>query len=201
MAGKRKLIMLKRQYAEYRGISEESLSQASKRGKLVLTGNGRVDVKASDRLFKEAESGSVPNIAHAGDSLTPDTPDGEQVFEDLSSVDQFIEIAGTRNKFDRVYTDKEFYVHSRAVNEFLKAQKERVKLQQLTETVIDRGTANDSWFKEGRRIRDFWLNWPKTVAVQMAAELGIEARTMNDILLKYIKEALRKIAKSTLDVE
>jgi hypothetical protein len=57
------------------------------------------------------------------------------------------------------------------------------------------------FYKIAKHNRDAWLNWPKIVAVEMAEELGADAKAVNDVLTRLVKEQLESVATLELDAE
>lgn len=140
------------------------------------------------------------------EQLTDDEVEAAQdgFLDDLDDVDDFLQAATANDGKDgrKKLTDKEVYVKSRSANELIKATRERIKLQQLLDEVISRAEVNDAVFKMARRNRDGWLNWPKTIAVELAAELGVDDhRKVHDALLKLVRENLEHVAQIELNLE
>jgi hypothetical protein len=50
-------------------------------------------------------------------------------------------------------------------------------------------------FRLAREERDVWVNWPARVAALMAAELGVEAPTMQEVLERNVRNQLQELAK------
>ena len=50
-------------------------------------------------------------------------------------------------------------------------------------------------FDRARRERDAWLNWPPRVAANMAAELGVDAHRMEQVLDIYLRAHLTEMAE------
>jgi hypothetical protein len=82
------------------------------------------------------------------------------------------------------------FLRARMANEVLKAQTARVRLEKMKGELIDRARAMNSVFDLARRERDAWLNWPPRVAANMAAELGVEAHALEQVLDRYLRAHL-----------
>ena len=80
-------------------------------------------------------------------------------------------------------------------NEVLKAQIAKVRRGKMKAEVIDQARATAMVFDLARRERDAWLIWPPRVAANMAAELGVDARRMEQILDIYLRQHLSEIAE------
>ena len=85
-------------------------------------------------------------------------------------------------------------MQARAANEVLKAQTNRLRLQQLKKELVDRSSALAHVFKLARAERDAWISWPARISSQMAAELGVDAHTMHVTLEAYVRQHLSELA-------
>ena len=70
-----------------------------------------------------------------------------------------------------------------------------LRLQRLRGELIDRSRATALVFKLARQERDALLNLPARIAAQMAAELGVDAVTLQTVLEKYIRQHLSELAE------
>lgn len=53
---------------------------------------------------------------------------------------------------------------------------------------MERELAERVFFEAARDIRDAWLTWPARIAPLLAAELGVDARTLNAKLVEYVNQ-------------
>ena len=51
-----------------------------------------------------------------------------------------------------------------------------------------------------RRERDAWQNWPPRVAADMAAELGVDAHTMEQVLDRHLRKHLAEMADVEIEL-
>jgi len=65
--------------------------------------------------------------------------------------------------------------------------------------VIDRARATAMVFDLARRERDAWLNWPPRVAANRAAELGVDAHRMEEVLDMYLHQHLTEMAEVKME--
>jgi len=79
------------------------------------------------------------------------------------------------------------YQRAKTENEILKARMAEVRLAKLKGELVDRAKAEAAIFDLARQERDAWLHWPARVAAIMAADLGVDARKMEDVLGKYLR--------------
>ena len=82
----------------------------------------------------------------------------------------------------------------------LKAQTAKVRLEKMKAEVIDRARAPAMVFGLARRERDAWLNWPPRVATNMAAELGVDAHRMEQVLDIYLRAHLTDMAEVKIEL-
>ena len=86
-------------------------------------------------------------------------------------------------------------LRAKMANEVPKAQTGKIKLQKLTGEVVDRARATTQVFDLARRECDAWLNWPPPIGANMAAELGIKAHAMEQVLDRYLRAHLAEMAE------
>ena len=87
------------------------------------------------------------------------------------------------------------FLQAKTANEVLKAQERRIRLQKLKGELVDRARAVAVVFRLAREERDAWVNWPARAAALMAAELGVEAATMQKALEKHVRAHLDELAE------
>ncbi|WP_233141171.1 elements of external origin [Haematobacter missouriensis] len=92
------------------------------------------------------------------------------------------------------------FLRARMANEVLKAQTARVRLEKMKGELVDRARATNSVFDLARRERDAWLNWPPRVAANMAAELGVEAHALEQVLDRFLRAHLADMAEVKIDL-
>ncbi len=92
------------------------------------------------------------------------------------------------------------FMRARMANEVLKAQTAKVRLQKLKGEVVDRSRAAAYVFDLARRERDAWMNWPPRVAANMAAELGVDAHHLEQVLERYLRAHLSELAEVKVEL-
>jgi len=81
-----------------------------------------------------------------------------------------------------------------------KAQTAKVKLAKMKGELVDREKATAMVFDLARRERDAWQNWPPRVAADMAAELGVDAHTMEQVLERHLRKQLAELAEIEIEL-
>ena len=92
------------------------------------------------------------------------------------------------------------FLRARMANEVLKAQTAKVRLEKMKVEVIDRARATAMVFDLARRERDAWLNWSPQAAVNRAAELGVDAHRMEQVLDIYLRVHLTEMAEVKIEL-
>ena len=82
----------------------------------------------------------------------------------------------------------------------LKAQTAKVKLARMKGELVDRARTTTMVFDLARRERDAWQNWPARVAANMAADLGVDAHRMEQVLDTYLRQHLADLAEVKIDL-
>jgi hypothetical protein len=55
-------------------------------------------------------------------------------------------------------------------------------------------------FDLARQERDAWIGWPARVAANMAAELGVDAHMMEQVLDRYLREHLAELGEVKVEL-
>jgi hypothetical protein len=87
------------------------------------------------------------------------------------------------------------FMQARTVNEVLKAQERRVRLQRMKGELVDRAKAVAQVFRLARDERDAWVNWPARVPAMMAAELEVDQHQLHTVLERQVRLHLDELAE------
>lgn len=164
-----------RAYARHRGVSDTAVRKAIKSGRITTEPDGTIDVAKvdqewalnTDQAQQRKHKKAVPKAAL--DAVA------ETLKENGASA------GGTT------------YMQARTANEVLKAQTNRIKLQQLKKELVDRAKALSHVFQLARSERDAWMGWPSRVSAQMAAELEVDPHKMHVTLEFYVRQHLSEL--------
>lgn len=200
--------MSRRAYAAHRGVSEAAVRKAIASGRISLEPDGTIDpVKAdaewdrhtdpskqrgvhSRELGAQTAAGTAAAKAHAGTKPVPQAA--------IDAVNDTLRDTGEAP--DPGEGGQVSFLRARMANEVLKAQTARVRLQKMKGELVDRAKATAMVFDLARRERDAWLNWPPRVAANMAAELGVDAHAMEQVLDKYLRQHLAELAEVKIEL-
>ncbi len=155
-------------------------------GRLVLHPDGSVDVAASDARRAQATDPSKQR------SHTPSSPPGFRSVPEVAvaAVGETLKEQGLAAPASGMT-----FLQARTANEVLKARLRRMEVQQKEGELVDRARAVALVFRLARQERDVWLGWPARVASLMAAELGVDAHTLQTVLESHVREHLASLAE------
>ena len=160
-----------RAYARHRGVTDTAVRKAIQTGRITPEADGTIDPEQADRDWaRNTESPRAGTKQSAQRVKAPDL-NGEGGNTGNGSGTSLLQ--------------------ARTVNEVVKAQTNKVRLQRLKGELVDRSEAIAHVFKLARTERDAWLNWPSRVSAQMAADLGLDAHTFHLVLEDAVRDQLQ----------
>lgn len=196
----------RRQYAQYRGVSESAVRKAISTGRIVVEDDGTIDPTKADGQWDAQTDPAKQRGAHAK-SQQAETAAGTARAQvgtkpvpraAIQAVNDTLDEAGEAPA--PTGEGEVSFLRARMANEVLKAQTSKVKLQKLKGELVDRNRTVSLIYDLARRERDAWLNWPPRVAANMAAELGVDAHRMEVVLEKYLRGHLSEMAEVKIDL-
>ncbi|MGB3537911.1 MAG: elements of external origin [Mesorhizobium sp.] len=203
--------MSRRAYAAHRGVSETAVRKALASGRITLEADGSIDPAKADaqwdrqtdpsrqrgvhsrELSARTAADTAAAKAHAGTKPVPQSA--------IDAVNDTLRDTGETPPVSEPGEGGQVsFLRARMANEVLKAQTARVRLQKMKGELVDRAKATNAVFDLARRERDAWQNWPPRVAANMAAELGVEAHKMEQVLEKYLRQQLSELAEVKIEL-
>lgn len=196
----------RREYAKYRGVSESAVRKAIGSGRISVLEDGTIDPVAADAQWDTQTDPAKQRGAHArtqGAEIAAGTARAQGATKPvpksaIQAVNDTLDEAGEAPA--PAGEGEVSFLRARMANEVLKAQTAKVKLQKLKEELVDRPRAVSMVYDLARRERDAWLNWPPRVAANMAAELGVDAHSMEAVMDKYLRRHLSEMAEVKFDL-
>lgn len=194
--------MTQAEFARRRGVSKAVVTKWKAQGLLTITGSGLVDVEASEwsldqrpatyrggtthRPIRSAPPREAPDPRERPAPRQPERapprpavpepePDGEIAF-DPENPNLPLAQAAQR---------KENHLGLLRRQEYLTKQGK----------LVDRTESELAFFEEARAIRDAWLAWPARVAIEMADDLKVDARTLTQVLATYVQQHLAELGE------
>lgn len=169
--------MTQTEYAKHAGVDRKTIGRWVKAGKYVVLDGSLIDVEATDKALIMLRDGQDPRTKNASKNKPAKADIGLKDNSDTDeAVKQIMLETGaemTREEASRV---KENYLALLTKLEFEKADDQLVELS-VAEAVL---------FKAFRQQRDAWMNWPSRVAPLMAADLGVPADRMTEVLIEHV---------------
>jgi len=174
----------RRAYARHRGVAESAVRKAIATGRITLEPDGTIDPVKADRQW---EAQTDPSRRQPAGKPVPRAA--------IKAVDDTLREAGTTAPGGEMS-----FLRARMANEVLKAQTARMRLQKMKSELVDRAKATALVFDLARRERDAWMNWPPRVAADMAAELGVDAHLMEQVLEHHLRRHLAELAEIEIEL-
>jgi hypothetical protein len=172
-------------------VSEKSVRNAIATGRITLEPDGTIDPMKTDKLWAAQTDPSKQRARKSASTTKPVPKSAIRAVDDtLRDVGSAPDTGGGEVSFLR----------ARMANEVLKAQTAKVRLQKMKGELVDRVKATAMVFDLARRERDAWMNWPPRVAADMAAELGVEAHQMEQVLEHHIRQHLADLAEIEIEL-
>lgn len=177
--------MTQTDFAAFAGVSKVTVTKWKKKGFVVLTDDGLVDVGRSIILLRDRGYGNFETVTHAPEPVTQ--------AEQPSDVDGRAELT-TDEIAERLVADPRFALLSHAEAERLKenflALSQRLKYEREAGRLVDAAEVETRHAKRWSDERVAWENWPSAVCADMAAELGLDAIKLRVTLEAFVEKHL-----------
>lgn len=152
------------------------------------------DLKAKKELTKNATADMHEHLAEEHIKIEDAAEDSiQQRKNDLKSMSTGEKIIEALKKGVSGSENSAFY-WARALNESVKARQGMLELLETESKTLKREEVETWLYQVSRQNRDIWLNWPQRVSTEMAEQLGIDSRMMNDVLMAAVRKNLERIA-------
>ena len=168
-------------FARLHGVSRKTVTMWKSRGWLIMSGDD-IDVSASNAQLEKYRktinrTGKENKVVPIKKNSMPPPSKEEEVDEggdpSLESIARELLLEnGAELSLDEARRIKENYL----------ALLTKLEFQQKDGQLIEMTIAEEVLFNAFRQQRDAWLNWPSRVAPLMAADLGVPADRMTEVL-------------------
>ncbi|EPK7666732.1 hypothetical protein MOV73_005065 [Raoultella ornithinolytica] len=172
-------------FAKLHGVSRKTVTMWKSRGWLIMSGDD-IDVGASNAQLEKYRktinrAGKENTVVPIKKNLMPlpskDKDADEEGNPSLESIARELLLEnGAELSLDEARRVKENYL----------ALLTKLEFQQKDGQLIEMTVAEEVLFNAFRQQRDAWLNWPSRVAPLMAADLGVPADRMTEVLIEHI---------------
>ncbi len=194
-----------REFARREGVSDTLVHRAIKQGRLRLSTNKTIDPKLVGSPWCERNAiGKKP--PKKGANTSANTP--AQVFAAANTEvpapygvilpDESLEEAAERMlksgairmlPYSEALQNKENYL----------ALLRQLEFEQKSGELIELSMAERVLFEGARAQRDAWLNWPARVGAMIAADLGLEADRVTEILTTHVHKHIEQLGEPDVD--
>lgn len=195
----------RRRYASMRGVSDMAVRKAIASGRISVEADGTIDPERADAQWDSQTDPAKQRGVHAqnlGTRTAAGTARAAAVRPvPKAAIDAVNATLGDSGADVGSSAGGEVsFLRARMANEVLKAQTARVRLEKMKGELVDRARATNAVFDLARRERDAWLNWPPRVAANMAAELGVEAHALEQVLDRFLRAHLADMAEVKIEL-
>lgn len=193
----------RREFARQRGVSEAAVRAAISSGRITIEADGTIDAEKASEQWDRQTDPAKQRGPHAN-AMRVETQAGTARAAATkpvpkAAIDAVNDTLGDNGGTGPAAGGEVSFLRARMANEVLKAQTARVKLERMKGELVDRVKATNAVFDLARRERDAWLNWPPRVAANMAADLGVDAHALEQVLDRYLRAHLAQMAE--VDIE
>ncbi|MBP6083480.1 MAG: hypothetical protein KA732_19690 [Providencia sp.] len=174
-------------FAKLHGVSRKTITMWKSRGWLVIDGD-EIDVDASNENIERYRKSPSALENKTKPKKVKKQPNDESPTQ---TAERLICEIGADMSFDEARRIKENFL---ALLTKLEYEKEDGQLIELS-------VAESILFAEFRGQRDAWMNWPSRVAPIMAADLGVPADRMTEVLIEHVHKHITGLGEPEFNTD
>lgn len=195
------------EFARHRGVSKAGVTKWKGQGLLVMTAGGLVDVEATewnlDQRPASYRGGTTHRPVRAAPKVQPDPREQlerkpEPAAKPPAAAPRPADLDAEPDAYDPDAQDLPLNEAVRRKENFLGLFR-RQEVLKNDRRLVDRAAAEALFFDTARELRDAWLAWPARVAIEMADELKIDARTLTTILTAHVRKHIAELGEPEPD--
>ncbi|SFM76138.1 hypothetical protein [Methylobacterium pseudosasicola] len=195
------------EFARHRGVSKAVVTKWKGQGLLVMTAAGLVDVEATEWNLDQRPANYRGGTTHRPvRSVQRDEPDPrerperkpEPTAKPASPEPRPADMDGEVDAYDPDAQDLPLNEAVRRKENYLGLFR-RQEVLKNDKRLVDRGAAEKLFFDTARELRDAWMTWPARVAIEMADELNVDARTLTTILTAHVRKHIAELGEPEPD--
>ncbi len=176
-----------REFARRDGCNEKLVRRARGEGRLPVDADGKLDADLVGTAWRRGNADGADAVVRsqaAAQTLDGAADAGAPAPAPVASGN---DAASPRRDptYGQALAKKEHFLAETRELEFRQRRGELIELQLARQVLFD----------ESRRGRDHWLNWPARVAATIAAELGVEADRVADVLTSHVLKHLAELSQ------
>ncbi|KMN32074.1 hypothetical protein VI26_18050 [Chromobacterium sp. LK1] len=180
-----------REFARRENCSDTLVRRAVKQGRLVLSDGGKLDSRLVGTAWREANAKGA-NTANTSANSSQGVRSSQFAPDDganLSIEDTARSMIASGAAPDRDYAE------ALRVKENYLALLRQLEYEQKSGLLIELGLAKGVLFECARAARDAWLNWPARVGPLVAADLGLEADRVTEVLTEHVHKHIQQLGE------
>jgi hypothetical protein len=192
-----------REFARRESCDEKQVRRGIDKGLLVKDSAGHLDAAQIGNGWRKTNRRGRDSAAEKGADTPPvvrtnvrpvvrtevvRAPDAE---EGETAADAAERIALTKAPYDRVEAER--------IKENYLALLKKLEYEQKEGSLVGIGVAEQVLFEASRAARDSWLNWPSRVGPLVAADLGLAADRVTEVLTAYVHEQIDQLGEPEAD--
>lgn len=181
-----------REFARREEVSDTLVRRAIKQSRLKTLADGSLDAKLVGSAWREGNAKGANTGANSSQSVRterlkrtesrPTLRDGETP---EAAAQRYVESGVEMLDYASALQKKENYL----------AHLRELEYEQKSGSLVELDTASAILFEEFRAQRDAWLNWPARVGPIVAAELGVEADRVTEILTAHVHKQIAQLGE------
>ena len=179
-------------YAAHAGVDRKTVTRWVKEGKYIVMAGKKIDVESSDANLRKYRDRTDPRVRNAKSKKAEEPAIGGDGFESAEAI--YDGLVSGRTAIRPIE-------ESRAIKEHFLAELTRLEHMQKEGQLLELEVAEGVLFDCFRAQRDSWLNWPSRVAPLMAADLGIPADRMTEVLAEYVHKHITSLGEPEFSIE
>lgn len=178
-----------REFARLDGCAESLVRRGLTQGRLTKSADGKLDPTLAGSEWRKANRGESAHSKIVRTKVS--APTEAEIPVVLSDLDAFVAqlMSGKIGSYAEAERIKE---NALALKHVLTARKEAGSL-------IEIEAAESVVFDASRSARDAWLNWPIKIGPLLAADLGLEADKVTEVLTSYVHQHVAEIGAPAAD--
>ena len=200
----------RRAYARHRaeaglpGQSEAAVRKAIASGRITTLPDGTIDPARADKAWAAGTDGAKQRsetAMSAGVAAARETRERDERRPVASSAVQAVEEGASSGDAFEGGGHQVTYAKARAAKEAYAAQAAKLRLGQMRGDLVDKKRAVAHVYDLARKERDSWLQLPARVSANMAADLGVDAHAVEQVLDAVIRDHLARLAEIKVAIE
>jgi hypothetical protein len=185
----------KSEFARREGCDEKQIRRAIEKGILVANSEGLLDSSQVKSGWRKSNRRSNLKVVSDNSDIVRTT---ENVRESFARTDDEVN-ESAEEAAERLLASGNApllnYADALQLKENYIGRLRQLEYEQKSGNLIDLELAQGVLFEEFRNLRDAWLNWPVKFGAEIAADLGLEADKVVEVLGAYVYKQIEQLGE------